>query len=82
MCKINNSNSDLLPVKSGVPQGSVLGHLLFLFTYINDLPLSVQFSTIFMFVAILSVPATLLDLDNMTTYILTPLNVLTLNLSN
>ena len=45
---INGLESDKLPMSHGVPQGSVLGQLLFLI-YINNLNTAIKFSKVYHF---------------------------------
>ena len=46
--RVNNSSSDMVPVLSGVPQGGILGPLLFAL-FIDDLPSCLHFSKPFIY---------------------------------
>ena len=66
---INNTLSNMVPVLSGVLQGSILGLLLFA-AFINDLPLHVTLAWVFLFAddtkcfKIISNPSDIISLQN------------------
>ena len=65
-CSVNDATSDLLPISCGVPQGTILGPLLFLM-YINALPNCLKYSTATLYAddTTLTVPASdMLDIEN------------------
>ena len=64
---IDNACSKCLPVLSGVPQGNVLGPLLFLI-YINDLPDTINFASLYLFADDAKLVKTILSLNEKAGY--------------
>ena len=62
---INDSTSKTLPVLSGVPQGSVLGPLLFII-YVNDLPTTVLNTKLLLFADDAKLYRSIVNSNNMT----------------
>ena len=50
--EVNGVKSDYLPIITGVPQGSILGPLIFIM-YVNDLPSCLEFSEVNMYAHVL-----------------------------
>ena len=61
---VNGKISDTMPISSGVPQGSILGPLLFLI-YINDFTQSSDFFSMRLFADDTSLPAATKNIDEL-----------------
>ena len=68
----NNKQSDIFNINCGIPQGSILGPLLFII-YVNDLPLSLQHSKCILFADDTTIYASGHDITSLVTSINTDL---------